>query len=75
MINVVHGEVELVLMALGTTKIRCAIGQRTRQPDAVFIVERYHAVIEDLGRGSRRLAMIELGRSSSSNAPGCDRWV
>jgi hypothetical protein len=27
----------------------------------VFIVKRHHAVIEDLGRGDRRLAVIELG--------------
>src|SRR5262249_31187250 len=62
-INVLDGEVELVFMALGTAKLGAPIGQHTRQPDAVFIVERYHAIIEDLGRGNRRLAIIELGKA------------
>src|SRR5215471_2123001 len=62
-INVLDGKVELVFMALGTAKLGAAVGQHTRQPDAVFIVERYHAIIEDLGRGNRRLAIIELGKA------------
>ena len=63
-INVFDGEVELVFMALGPAKLGAAIGQHTRQPDAVFIVERHHAVIEDLGRGDRRLAIIEFGKGA-----------
>src|SRR5215467_5597901 len=39
-INVFDGEVQLVFMALDTAKLSAAIGQHTRQPDAVFIVER-----------------------------------
>ena len=61
-INVFDGEVELVFMALGTAKLGAAIGQHARQPDTMFIVERHHAVIEDLGRGNRRLTIIEFGK-------------
>src|SRR5215468_6986101 len=60
-IDVLDGEVELVFMALGAAKLGAAVGQHPRQPDVVLGVERHHAVIEDLGRGDRRLAIIELG--------------
>src|SRR5215813_12541333 len=58
-IDVFDGEVKLVFMALGTAKLGAAIGQHPQQLDAVLIVERHHPVIEDLGRGDRRLAIIE----------------
>src|SRR6516165_6259041 len=60
-IDVLDREVEFVFVALGAAKLGAAIGQHARQPDRVLIVKRHHPVVEDLGRGDRRLAVIELG--------------
>ena len=57
-------EVELVFVALGAAKLGAAIGQHTRQPDAVLGIERHHLVVEDLGGGDWRLAVIELGKGN-----------
>ena len=51
-----------LLVALGTAKLGAAIGQHARQPDGVLVIERHHPIIEDLGRGDRGLAVIELGK-------------
>src|SRR5262249_49772317 len=59
-IDILDGEVELVFVALGAAELGAAIGQHPTQPDAVLVVERHHPVVEDLGRGDRRLAVIEL---------------
>src|SRR5215472_8487993 len=61
-IDVLNRQVELVFMALGAAKLGAAIGQHARQADAVLVIKRHHAVIEDLGRGDRRLAIIEFGK-------------
>src|SRR5215469_10087090 len=61
-IDVLNGKVELVFVALGAAKFGAAIGQHPRQPDAVLVVEWHHPVVEDLGGGDRRLAIIELGK-------------
>ena len=55
---------ELVFVALGAAKLGAAIGQHARQPDPLFVVERYHPVVEDLGRSDRGLAIIELGEAT-----------
>ena len=60
-VDVLNGEIELVLVALGAAKLGAAIGQHARQPDAVLVIEQYHPIIEDLGRGDRGLAVIEFG--------------
>ena len=60
-IDVFNREIELVLMALGAAKLGAAIGQHAREPDAVLVIKRHHPVIEDLGRGDRGLAVIQLG--------------
>jgi len=60
-INVLNGEIELTFVALGAAKFgadrlaSATIGCRARRRMA-------HPVIEDLGRGDRRLAVIELGK-------------
>ena len=48
-------------MALAATEFGAAVGQHPRQADAVLVIKRHHPVVEDLGRGNRRLAVIELG--------------
>ena len=48
-------------MALAAAEFGAAIGQHPAQPDAVLVIERHHPVVEDLGRGDRGLAIIELG--------------
>ena len=61
MVDVLDGQIELVLVALGAAKLGAAIGQHARQRDAVLVVKRYHPIIEDLGRGDWGLAIVELG--------------
>jgi hypothetical protein len=60
-VDVLDRQVELVFVALVTAELGTAVGQYPRQPDAVLVIERHHPVIEDLGRGYRRLAVVELG--------------
>ncbi len=61
MVDVLDGQVELVFVALVATELGAAVGQHPRQPDAVLVIKRHHPVIEDLGRGDRCLAIIQLG--------------
>ena len=61
-IDVLDREIELVFVALGAAKLGAAIGQHARQADGVLVVERHHPVVEDLGRGNRRLTIIEFGK-------------
>src|SRR5262249_49755562 len=61
-IDVLNREIELVFMALGAAKLGAAIGQHARQSDTVLVIKRHHSVIEDLGRGDRGLAVIQLGK-------------
>ena len=57
-VDVLDGQIELVIVALGTAKLGAAIGQHARQTDAVLVVKRHHSIIEDLGRGDRGLAIV-----------------
>ena len=61
-IDVLDRQVELVFVALVAAELGAAVGQHARQPDAVLVVERHHPIVEDLGRGDRGLAVIELGK-------------
>src|SRR5579884_2287764 len=62
MVDVLHRQVELVLVMLGPAAIlRAAIGQHTTQRNPVLVVERQHPVVEEIGRRDRRLAVVELG--------------
>src|SRR6202040_1040096 len=51
----------LVFMALIATELGAAVGQHPRQPDAVLVIKRHHPAIEDLVRGDRCLAIVQLG--------------
>lgn len=62
-IDIFHGKIEFVLMAFGIATIfRSAIGQHPQQANVLLVVERYHAVIEQLCRRERRLSVVELGK-------------
>ena len=61
-VDVLDREIELVFMALGAAKLGATIGQHARQPDGVLVVKRHHAIVEDLGRGDRGLAVVQLGK-------------
>ena len=61
-VDVLDRQIELVFVAVvAAAELGAAIGQHPRQPDAVLVIERHHPVVEDLGRGDRRLAVVELG--------------
>src|SRR5215467_7323572 len=50
-----------VVVAFAAAEFGATVSQHPRQPDAMLIIERKHPIIEDLGRGDRRLAVIEFG--------------
>src|SRR5262245_20638440 len=61
-VNVLHREVELVLMALGLAAELCAtIGEHTTDHDLVLVEERDDAIVHQVGGRERRLAVVELG--------------
>ena len=61
-IDVLDREVELIVVAFTAAEFGAPVSQHPRQPDTVLIIERHHPIIEDLGRGDRGLAVIELGK-------------
>jgi hypothetical protein len=61
-IDVFDGQVKLVFVAVAAAEFGAAVGQHPRQPDTVLVIERHDPVIEDLGRGNRCLAIVELGK-------------
>src|SRR5208337_1786614 len=61
-IDVLDGKIELVVMVLGIAAIfGSAIGQHALQLDAFFVEEGNDAVVQEIGGGQRRLAVVELG--------------
>ena len=62
MVDILHRQVELVFVVLGVAAIfGAAIGQHPAELHLLGIVERHHPIIEQVGGGDRRLAVIELG--------------
>ena len=62
MIDVLHRQVELVLVPLGGAAILgAAVGQHPTQWDALLVEEWNHSVVEKIGRNQRGLAIVELG--------------
>ena len=60
MIDVFDGEIKLVLMMLGIAAIfGSAIGQHALKLDAFFVEEGTDAVVQEIGCGERRLAIVE----------------
>ena len=61
-IDVLDGEVELVFVGLrGAAVLGAPIGQHAGQLDPALVEERHHPIIEQVGRGDRGLAVVELG--------------
>ncbi len=62
MIDVLDRQVEFVLVPLRIAAIFAAtIGQYAHELDVMAVEERDHAVVEQIGRRNRRLAIIKLG--------------
>ena len=62
MVDVLERQIELIFVVLGVAAIfRAAIGQHAAEPYLPRIIERHDAIVEEIGRGDRRLAVVELG--------------
>ena len=63
-VDILDGQVELVLVPLRVAAVfAAAIGQHPAQRDAVFLVERQHPVVQQIGRGDGVLTVVELGEA------------
>src|SRR6202043_1457281 len=63
MVNIFHREIELVFVMLGITAIfGAAIGQNTGELHFLFVEEGHDPIVQEVGRGDRRLAIIEFGK-------------
>jgi hypothetical protein len=61
-IDVLDLKVEFVLVPLGVAAILgAAVGQHAQQLDALLLEEREDAVVQQIGRRDRRLAVVQLG--------------
>ena len=62
MIDILERQVELIFVVLGVAAIfRAAISQHAAEPHLPRIIERHDAIVNEIGRGDGRLAIIELG--------------
>src|SRR6201982_44431 len=62
MVDILERQIELVFVVLGVAAIfRAAIGQHAAEPYIPRIIERHDAIVEEVSRGDRRLAVVELG--------------
>src|SRR5882757_10913214 len=78
MVDILERQVELVFMVLGVAAIfRAAISQHPAEPHLPRIIERHDAIVDEIGCGDRRLAIIELGEGDlckrRSNNPSLKR--
>ena len=62
-IDVLDGEIELVLVMLGIAAISVPRSVSTLQLDAFLVEEGNDAIVQEIGGGQRRLAIVELGES------------
>src|SRR3984893_4741185 len=63
MVNIFHREIELVFVMLGITAIfGAAISQNTGELHFLFVEEGHDPIVQEVGRGDRRLAIIEFGK-------------
>src|SRR4029450_11692376 len=61
-VDVLDREIELVLVPLRIAAVlAAAIGQYAQQLDVIALEQRDHAVVEEISRRNRRLAIVELG--------------
>jgi hypothetical protein len=60
-VDVFDRQITLVFMPLGVTAVlAAAVGQHSRERNAVLLIEWQHPVVEQIGGGERRLDVIEL---------------
>jgi len=63
-IDVLDREIQLVLVPFGVAaELAAAVSQHAQELDIVLLEERQHTVIEQIGRGDGRLAVVELGKA------------
>jgi hypothetical protein len=63
-VDILDRQVELVLVPLRVAAVfAAAIGQHPAERDGVFLIERQHPVIQQIGGGDRRLDVVELGET------------
>jgi hypothetical protein len=66
-IDVLNREIEFVLVPLRIAAVlAAAVGQYAQQLDIVAIVERDYAIVKQISRRDRRLAIVELGAGDLS---------
>ena len=64
-IDILERQVELIFMMLGIAAIfRATIGQHAAELHLVGVVEGHDAIVDEIGGGDRRLAVIELGEGN-----------
>ena len=64
-IDILERQVELIFMMLGIAAIfRATIGQHAAELHLVGVVEAHDAIVDEIGGGDRRLAVIELGEGN-----------
>src|SRR5271165_4135373 len=63
-VDVLDRQIELVFVAvMRSAKFGSAIGEHALQGNVVLLVERDHAVVEQVGGGERGLAIVQLGEA------------
>src|SRR6266700_3797902 len=64
MIDVLDREIELVLVPFGiAAELATAVGEHAQQLGIVLLEEWQYPVVQQVGRGDRRLAVIQLAES------------
>ena len=62
MVHILDGEIQLVFVPLGAAAILgAAVGQHAAEPDVVLVENRHDPIVQQVGRGDRCLAVVQLG--------------
>jgi len=64
MLNLVELQKELVSMFIPATVFRAVVPEYPKNPDSVFVEERQHSVIKDVGCGQGCPVRIDFGKSN-----------
>jgi len=61
-IDILHRQVQLILVVLALTTVFCAaISEHTQERNFLFLEERQHTIVEHVGGDERVLAVVQLG--------------
>ena len=64
-VDVVDGQEQLIVVFVGSAaEHRAPVGQDAQRWQVVFLVERQHPIIEQVGGGNRRFGGVEFGVSN-----------